>query len=63
MQNIRNLISIFGGKAVARKERMQEVINEHQIILQAIKRKDQRKAVEAVHYHLDTTEKYLLGNV
>ena len=62
MQNIRNLISIFGGKALARKERIQEVINEHQIILQAIKRKDQRKAVESIHYHLDTTEKYLLEN-
>jgi len=62
MQNIRNLISIFGGKALARKERIQEVINEHQIILQAIKRKDKGKAVESIHYHLDTTEKYLLEN-
>jgi GntR family transcriptional repressor for pyruvate dehydrogenase complex len=62
MQNIRNLISIFGEKALARKERIQEVINEHQIILPAVKRKDKKQAVESIIYHLDTTEKYLLEN-
>jgi DNA-binding GntR family transcriptional regulator len=62
MQNIRNLISILGGKALARRERVQEVISEHEIILQAVREKKRKKAVEALAYHLSTTEKYLLEN-
>jgi DNA-binding GntR family transcriptional regulator len=62
MQNIRNLISIFGGKALSHRERFQEVISEHRVILEAIKQKDKKKAVKAIEYHLNTTEKYLLEN-
>ncbi len=62
MQNIRNLISIFGGTALSRRERFQEVLDEHQVIFEAIKRKDKKKAVQAIAYHLNTTEKYLLEN-
>lgn len=62
MQNIRNLISIFGGRALSHRERFQEVINEHEVILEAIKQKDKKKAVQSIMYHLNTTEKYLLEN-
>jgi DNA-binding GntR family transcriptional regulator len=62
MQNIRNLISIFGGKALSHRERFQEVIDEHEVILEAIKQKDKKKAVQSIVYHLNTTEKYLLEN-
>ena len=62
MQNIRNLISIFGGRALSHRERFQEVIDEHEVILEAIKQKNKKKAVQSIVYHLNTTEKYLLEN-
>lgn len=62
MQNIRNLISIFGGKALSHRERFQEVLDEHGVILEAIKQREKKKAVQSILYHLNTTEKYLLEN-
>lgn len=62
MQNIRNLVSIFGGKALAHKERFEEVISEHRIILEAIKKENKKRAVDSIMYHLNTTEKYLIEN-
>lgn len=63
MENIRNLISIFGQKALNSSGRFQEVINEHQSILQALHQKDKKKTVKSMNYHLNTTEKYLLENL
>jgi DNA-binding GntR family transcriptional regulator len=63
MQNIRNLISVFGAKALSHKERFEEVIHEHKVILDAIKERNKEKAVEAVTDHLNKTEKYLLEKV
>ena len=62
MQNIRNLISIFGGRALSHRERYQEVLDEHNVIFEAIRQKDKKKAVQSMVYHLNTTEKYLLEN-
>ncbi len=63
MENIRNLISIFGGKALASPGRFQKVINEHHNILEALHKKDKNKAVQSMKYHLDVTEKSLLENL
>ena len=60
MENIRNLISIFGGKALTSPGRIQEVINEHHNILEALYKKDKNKAVQSMNYHLVATEKSLL---
>lgn len=60
IESIRNYISIFGEKVLSREGRTEEVINEHKIILQALRQKDKKGAVEAVVDHLNTTEKYVL---
>lgn len=62
-ENIRSFISIFGQKAVSRKGRFEEVLHEHQLILDALVDRDQTKALEAINAHLDTTEGYLLEQV
>jgi DNA-binding GntR family transcriptional regulator len=63
MGNIRDFISILGQKALASPGRVQEVIREHQHILEALHQKDRVKAVQAIQYHLDATEKSLLENL
>jgi DNA-binding GntR family transcriptional regulator len=61
MENVRNHISIFGLKALAHPGRFQEVIREHTAILEALRQKDRKKAVQAMADHLATTQSYLLG--
>ena len=63
MGNIRDFISILGQKALASPGRMQEVILEHQAILEALHQKDKIAAVRAIKHHLDATEKSLLENL
>jgi len=63
MEDIRSLISLFGQKALSRAGRTQEVIDEHERVLGALSQKDEKEAVEAMMYHLTTTEKYLLENL
>ena len=63
MGNIRDFISILGQKALASPGRVEEVIEEHRHILEALHQKDKIKAVQAIQYHLDATEKSLLENL
>jgi len=63
MGNIRDFISILGQKALASPGRIQEVILEHQAILEALHQKDKIAAVRAIKHHLDATEKSLLENL
>ena len=63
MGNIRDFISILGQKALASPGRVQEVIREHQHILEALHQNDRVKAIQAIQYHLDATEKSLLENL
>jgi DNA-binding GntR family transcriptional regulator len=63
MGNIRDFISIFGQKALASPGRVQEVIQEHQDILEALHQRNKMEAVRALKYHLDATEKSLLENL
>ncbi len=62
MENIRDLIAIFGCKALASPGRIHEVIKEHQEIIQALKQTNKQKAVKSIKYHLEATEKSLLEN-
>lgn len=63
MGNIRDFISILGQKALASPGRVQQVIQEHQDILEALHRRDKMAAVSAVKRHLDATEQSLLENL
>ncbi len=63
MGNIRDFISILGQKALASPGRVQEVIQEHKDILEALHQKDKMAAVRAIKNHLDATEKSLLENL
>jgi len=63
MGNIRDFISILGQKALASPGRIQEVIQEHQEILEALHQKDKTATVRAIKDHLDATEKSLLENL
>jgi len=61
MENIRDYVSIFGLKVLAHPGRVQEVLREHQRILDALSRGDRNDAVKAVRDHLATTERYLVS--
>lgn len=62
MENIRDLIAIFGRKALASPGRIHEVIKEHQKIIEALKQQNKQKASESIKYHLAATEKSLVEN-
>jgi DNA-binding GntR family transcriptional regulator len=62
MENIRDLIAIFGRKALSSPGRIHEVITEHQVIIQTLKQKNKQKAIESIKYHLAATEKSLVEN-
>ena len=63
MENIRDFISVLGQKALALPGRAEEVIQEHQHILEALHKKDKMAAVRALKCHLDATEKSLIENI
>ena len=52
--------NILGQQTLANPGRMQEVVLEHMLILEAIKAGDRRRAQEAVDHHLKITEDRLL---
>jgi DNA-binding GntR family transcriptional regulator len=60
MDNVRDLIASIGHQAMSHEERYQEVIQEHEQLLEALKQKNKAQAVQAMRCHLSTTEKYLL---
>jgi DNA-binding GntR family transcriptional regulator len=59
-EQVRVLISILGQKTLANPGRMEEVVQEHKLILNAIKAGDRRRAEETVDHHLKATEDLLL---
>src|SRR5207302_7654884 len=61
METIRNYIAVFGLKALSHQGRFQEVMREHRRIIRALELKDRKRALQAVHYHLATTEQRLLA--
>lgn len=61
MDNIRDLISVLGHEAIIREGRPQQVIDEHQAVVEAIERGDAKRAVSAMRSHLEATENYIVA--
>jgi len=61
MESIRNHMALFGVKALMHRQGFQEVIQEHTAILDALRHKDKKKAIQAMGNHLSTTEQHLLA--
>jgi DNA-binding GntR family transcriptional regulator len=61
MDDIRSYLSLFGVRVLAHKGRFQEVVREHQRILDALRRQDRKKVVQAVRDHLIKTKHYLVS--
>ena len=63
MENIRNLISILGQKALSSSGRIEEVLQEHRAIVEAVKGKDANKAAKAMSHHLNRTERTIIDTL
>lgn len=61
MDNIRDLISILGMKALSKPGRVHAVIEEHRKIVQALLDNDKEGAVEAMLAHLNATEETIVN--
>jgi len=62
MENIRNLMTIMGKRALIRSGRVSEVIDEHRAIIEALSRRDMGAAVQAMSSHINSTERIVLVN-
>jgi DNA-binding GntR family transcriptional regulator len=60
MEIIRDYIGIFTLQAFLQPARFQELIREHRLILNALHRKDRKRALQVMRRHLMTTERILL---
>jgi DNA-binding GntR family transcriptional regulator len=56
LENIRDMIHVMGVKALALEGRALEVIEEHQTILEAVKKGNIEEARRAMDYHLDQSK-------
>ena len=56
LENIRDMIHVMGAKALALEGRALVVIEEHQIILEAVKKGNIEEARRAMAYHLDQSK-------
>lgn len=56
LDNIRDMIHVMGAKALALEGRALEVIEEHQVIFEAVKKGDSEEARRAMAYHLDQSK-------
>lgn len=61
-EKVRILLSTHGQKALSTSTRMEEVVAEHRLILDALEKKDINEAVKSVESHLKLTEIGLLSN-
>lgn len=53
VENVRDMIHVMGIKALSLEGRFETVIEEHQVILDAVKKGDAQKARDLMSYHLD----------
>jgi DNA-binding GntR family transcriptional regulator len=60
MENIRDMIQMMGFEALTRPRRMEEVINEHQDVLDFILKGEKVRARKAMKYHLDRSKMAVL---
>lgn len=63
MNNIRDLISILGHEAIIREGRAEQVLAEHQAVIDAVERREAAQAVAAMRAHLEATENFLVAQV
>jgi DNA-binding GntR family transcriptional regulator len=63
MNNVRDLISILGHEALVRPGRSQQVLDEHQEVVDAIALHDSAAAVSAMRIHLEATEDSLVAQI
>ncbi len=56
MQNIRDIMHLMGFRALAVNGRMQRVIEEHQKILEALKKRNYHQVMEEMAHHLDASK-------
>jgi GntR family transcriptional regulator, transcriptional repressor for pyruvate dehydrogenase complex len=61
-RNIRNLIAVFGARAILAEERMDEAIAEHRAVLDALRSHKSKDALAALERHLAATEQRLLDS-
>ena len=61
MDNLRVQMSVLTLKALAQRRTFAGILREHAAILTALRRKDKKRAVQAMRHHLATTERHLLG--
>ncbi|PCJ56810.1 MAG: hypothetical protein COA79_17810 [Planctomycetota bacterium] len=62
MEGLQELITIMGIKTIQQLKRKESVIEEHQNIVDALKKNDVNAAIKAMSDHLDQTEELLLSN-
>jgi DNA-binding GntR family transcriptional regulator len=62
MENIRNLMTIMGKRALISSGRVNEVIREHRSIIDALVKPDIPAAVRAMSNHINSTERIVLIN-
>lgn len=60
LNNLRDLISLLGLEALSKPQRMQEVIEEHQRVYDAVKQGEVAAAKAAMELHLDATKNAVL---
>jgi DNA-binding GntR family transcriptional regulator len=60
MDNLRVHMSVLTLKALAHRGTFAGILREHTAILRALRRKDKKRAVQAMRHHLATTEQHLL---
>jgi DNA-binding GntR family transcriptional regulator len=61
LDNIRDLIELIGREALSSHGRREKIFREHKRILQALERKNQSAAAQALRFHLRETERSLKG--
>jgi DNA-binding GntR family transcriptional regulator len=62
MENIRDRISLLGRQALSVQGRMNEVLEEHRRIVEALRKGQAAAATQGMREHLEATRRYLLSN-
>jgi DNA-binding GntR family transcriptional regulator len=63
LERVRDLVDWMGTKALLREERMMEVFVEHEKVIQALKQRDVKKAIELMEKHIIITMENVLNQL
>jgi DNA-binding GntR family transcriptional regulator len=61
LNNLRDKIHIMAAEALKQRRRMEEVLNEHQDIMEYLRSEKQEKAREAMRFHLELSHNAVFG--